>query len=202
MTTAMAKRSRMQDARHLMRYIKSKVMDPAAIAKSENVSIKTVMESIKSIEAYENQNSEGQLQLAVRDLVISTMPQAKETLHGLLTATELVEKKNLKTGLQEHITVEDKTTRLEGMRLVVSMASALQPKGPGVVVNANQTNQTAVQMGSSETVEERMKRLRAKAQEHNLLPAQTAAVPDWVDSGEDSPEDEHGDDDGDEEEDE
>ena len=198
MTTAMAKRSRMQDARHLMRYIKSKVMDPAAIAKSENVSIKTVMESIKSIEAYENQNSEGQLQLAVRDLVISTMPQAKETLHGLLTATELVEKKNLKTGLQEHITVEDKTTRLEGMRLVVSMASALQPKGPGVAVQVN-NNLPTVHMGTAETLEERMKRLRQKAQEHNLLPAQVAAVPDYIDQGEDSPGDEHEEDDEEEE---
>ena len=50
-------------------------------------------------------------------------------------------------------------------------------------------------MGRAETVEERMKRLRKQAQEHNLLPAQTAAVPDYIDAGEDAPEDDGDDDD-------
>jgi hypothetical protein len=197
MTKTLAKRGK-TDARHLMRYIKSKVMDPAAIAKAEHVSLATVMESIKSIEMYEQQNTEGQMQLAVRDLVISTIPQAKETINGLLTSTELVMKKNLKTGKDEYVTVEDKTTRLEGARLVRDLIVGLQPKGPGVVVNANQTNQTAVQMGSAETTEERMKRLRAQAQAHNLLPPQVSAVPDYIDQGEDSPDDEHGDEEDDE----
>ena len=97
MSPAISRRPAARDARHLMRYIKAKGgMAPAAIAKSEKVSLSTVVESIKSIEVYEQQNTEGQLQLAVRDLVISTIPQAKETLHGLLTATEVVMKKNLK----------------------------------------------------------------------------------------------------------
>ena len=52
MTRALAKRGK-TDARHLMRYIKSKVMDPAAIAKAEHVSLATVMESIRSIEMYD-----------------------------------------------------------------------------------------------------------------------------------------------------
>jgi hypothetical protein len=192
-----------------MRYLKAKAYEATGssiekaaleISKSEHVSIATVLESIKGIEAYEQQNTEGQLQLAVRDLIISAIPQAKETLNGLLTATELVEKKNLKTGLQEHIMVEDKTTRLEGMRLVVSMASALQPKGPGVAVQVNNNNQPSVNMGSAETTEERMRRLRAQAQAHNLLPAQVAAVPDYIDQGEDSPGDEHEEDEDEEEE--
>ena len=187
----------MRDARHLMRYLKSKGgMDPVAIAKAEHVSIATVKDSIESIERYEQQNTEGQLQLAVRDLVISTIPQAKETINGLLTATELVMKKNLKTGKDEYVTVEDKTTRLEGSRLVRDLIVGLQPKGPGVAVQVN-NNQPVVQMGSAETVEERMKRLRAKAQEHNLLPSQTAAVPEYIDQGEDAPDD--GDEDDDEE---
>ena len=154
-------------------------------------SIQTVNESIKSIEMYEQQNTEGQLQLAVRDLVISTIPQAKETIHGLLTATELVLKKNLKTGKEEHVTVEDKTTRLEGARLVRDLVAAVQPKGPGVAVQVNNNNQPTIQLGSAETTEERMKRLRAQAQAHNLLPPQVTAVPDYIDQGEDSPDDEH-----------
>lgn len=187
MSTSLTKHAAPRDARHLMRYLKSKAgMEPMEIAKAEHVSIGTVIKSIQEIEAYENQNSEGQLQLAVRDLVISTMPQAKATLHGLLTATEMKDVKNLKTGLEERVSVEDKTTRLEGMKLVVSMAGALQPKGPAVAVNVNQTNQTA-NLGSGETFEERMRRLRAKAQEHNLLPPESAAVPEYVDAGRDAP---------------
>jgi predicted RNA-binding protein with TRAM domain len=195
MSQALSRRPGARDARHLMRYIKSKVMDPAAIAKAEHVSLSTVMESIKSVEVYEQQNTDGQLQLAVRDLVISTIPQAKETLQGLLTATEVVMKKNLKTGKDEYVTVEDKTTRLEGARLVRDLVIGMQPKGPGVAVNVNQTNQTANIANASETTEERMRRIRQKIQEHNLLPPQVSAVPDYIDQGEDSPDDEHDDDD-------
>lgn len=181
----------MRDARHLMRYLKAKAgVDPSAIAKSEKVSLSTVVDSIRTIEVYEQQNSEGQLQLAVRDLVISTIPQAKNTINGLLTATEIVMKKNLKTGKDEYVTVEDKTTRLEGARLVRDLVIGMQPKGPMVAIQNNQNSQPVIQMGSAETVEERMKRLRKKAQEFNLLPAETAAVPEWVDSGDDAPDDE------------
>jgi hypothetical protein len=178
-----------------MRYIKAKGgMAPAAIAKSEKVSLSTVVESIKSIEVYEQQNTEGQLQLAVRDLVISTIPQAKETLHGLLTATEVVMKKNLKTGKDEYETVDDKTTRLEGARLVRDLVIGMQPKTPMVAIQNNQTNQTSVPIGSAETYEERLRRLRAKAKEFNLLPAEVSAVPDSVDSPdkEDDEDDEDG----------
>ena len=192
MTTTILKRQAMRDARHLMRYLKAKAgVDAKEIAKSERVSLQTVNESLRSIEMYEQQNTEGQMQLAVRDLVISTIPQAKETIHGLLTATELVLKKNLKTGKEEHVTVEDKTTRLEGARLVRDLVIGMQPKGPGVAIQMNQNNQPVVQIGSAETTEERMKRLRAQAQAHNLLPPQVTAVPDYIDQGEDSPDDAH-----------
>lgn len=189
-----------RDARHLMRYLKAKGgADIAAIAKAERVSIQTVRESVESIERYEQQNTEGQLQLAVRDLVISTIPQAKETLQGLLTATEVVMKKNLKTGKDEYVTVEDKTTRLEGTRLVRDLVIGMQPKGPGVAVQVNNNNQPTVNLGTTETTEERMKRLRAQAQAFNLLPPQVTAVPQHIDEGEDSPDDEHDEDDDDEE---
>jgi hypothetical protein len=192
MTTPLSKRSGgMRDARHLMRYLKAKAgVDPIAIAKSEHVSLATVKDSIDSIERYEQQNTEGQLQLAVRDLVISTIPQAKETLNGLLTATEVVMKKNLKTGKDEYVTVEDKTTRLEGTRLVRDLVIGMQPKTPMVAIQNNQTNQTSVPIGSAETYEERLRRLRAKAKDFNLLPAEVSAVPDSVDSPDEEDDDE------------
>jgi hypothetical protein len=108
----------------------------------------------------------------------------------LLTATSIVQVPNQKTGKNDSVSVADKTTRLEGARLVKDLIIGMQPKGPGQVVNVNQTNQTA-NIGTSETNEERMKRLRMKQQEHNLLPQQVAAVPDYIDQGEDAPDDEH-----------
>jgi hypothetical protein len=192
MTKSLLKPQAMRDARHLMRYLKAKAgVDAKEIAKSERVSLQTVNESIKSIEMYEQQNTEGQLQLAVRDLVISTIPQAKETFQKMLTAKELVIKKNLKTGKEEHVLVDDKTTQLEGMRLMKDLVIGMQPKTPMVAIQNNQNNNPTVTVGSSETNEERVRRLRKQAQEHNLLPAQVSAVPEWVDEGEDAPDDEH-----------
>ena len=182
-SVSLSRRKGTRDPRHLMRYLKAKAgITPQEIAKSEHVTLRRVQDSIKEIEAYEHQNSDGQLQLAVRDLVISTIPTAKDTINGLLTATTTIEQVNAKTGLKEFVKVEDKTTRLEGARLVKDLVIGMQPKQPAVAVNVNQTNQTA-NIGSAETVEERMRRLRARAQEHNLLPPKVAAVPQAIDAG-------------------
>jgi hypothetical protein len=181
----LAKRKSARDARHLMRYLMSKGgMSPQDIAKRDHVSVPAVIESIRQIEAYESMNADGQVKLAVNDLVLSLMPTAKDTMNGLLNATELVEITDHKTGGKKNIEVVDKTTRIEAMRLVSGIVSSLQPKGPGVAVQVNNNNQIAP-LSQAETVEERMKRLRARAAEHNLLPAEVGAVPDNIDQGED-----------------
>lgn len=187
-------RGRNADGRHLMRYLKRKAgMTPEKIAEQEHVSARAVYDSIRQIEVHETKNSEGQLQLAVRDLIISTVPQAKETLQGLLTATELVEVKNHKTGRMENVVMEDKTTRLEAVRVFGQIATGMaNPKVPLTQVNVNQTNQTA-NLGSAESYEERLRRLRTKAQEFNALPPEVAAVPQSIDSGEDDDSDFDGD---------
>jgi len=180
-SVSLSRRKGTRDPRHLMRYLKAKAgITPQEIAKSEHVTLRRVEDSIKSIEAYEYQNSDGQLQLAVRDLVISTIPTAKDTINGLLTATTTIERVNAKTGLKEYIKEADKTTRLEGARLVKDLVIGMQPKQPAVAVNVNQTNQTA-NIGTAETLEERMRRLRSKAQAHNLLPPEVSAVPALID---------------------
>lgn len=180
-SVSLSRRKGTRDPRHLMRYLKAKAgITPQEIAKSEHVTLRRVRDSIKEIEAYEHQNSDGQLQLAVRDLVISTIPTAKDTINGLLTATTTIERVNAKTGLKEFVKVEDKTTRLEGARLVKDLVIGMQPKQPAVAVNVNQTNQTA-NIGTAETLEERMRRLRSKAQAHNLLPPEVSAVPVSID---------------------
>ena len=178
---SLSRRKGTRDPRHLMRYLKAKAgIDPKEIARSEHVSLRRVQDSIKDIEAYEHQNDEGQLQLAVRDLVISVIPTAKNTINGLLTATTTVRTPNSKTGKVDTYREEDKTTRLEAARLVKDLVIGMQPKQPAVAVNVNQTNQTA-NIGTAETLEERMRRLRSKAQAHNLLAPEVAAVPASID---------------------
>ena len=84
----------------------------------------------------------------------------------------------------EPVQEPDKITRTEAVKVFGTLYATTQPKVPGVNVQVSQQNhnQTAV-LSSSETVEERMKRLRAKQAEHNLLPPVTVAVPDFIDEG-------------------
>lgn len=176
-------KSRM-DARHLMRYLQSKAgASPESIAKSEHVSVKTVKDSIREMERYESANSEGQLSLHVRGMIMSMLPQAEKTLTGLLEATNTISRPNAKTGQVDYISEPDKITRLEALKVVNSMITTTQPKVPQVALNVNQTNQTATVLSSAETPEERIRRLRKQAAEHNLLPPVVAAVPKHIDLG-------------------
>lgn len=174
----------------MLRFLKSQV--PGAtlqeIAKSEGVSQAAVKKSITTMELYRKRNSGIEMDLAIRDLVISSVPQAKQTLDGLLRATELVEVGNKKTGRVRVVEMEDKTTRLEATRIVSGLIIGLQPKSPPVALNVNQTNQMA-NITQAETYEERLRRLRKQAQEHNLLPPEVAATPDYIDREEDAPDD-------------
>ena len=87
------------DARHLMRYLKSKANVPLEdIARADHISVKQVKESIRQMEAFESMNSEGQLQLAVRDMIRVTIPKVQETLDGLLTPRTLWRRKTKEQG--------------------------------------------------------------------------------------------------------
>ena len=131
-----------------------------------------------------------------RQCSLRVMPAFESSMAGLLEATELVEVNDAKTGKKKVVTQEDKTTRLEASRIVKDIIVAKQPKGPVAEINVNQTNQVA-NLSAAETTEERMDRLRRKAAEENLLPAETAAVPGYLDRDEEKPSDD--DDEGDEE---
>jgi hypothetical protein len=175
------------DPRHLLRFLKEQGgMDVAAIAKSEGVSQAAVRHSIAQVEIYRKKNTSFEMDLAVRDLVISSIPQAKETLHGLLAATELVEQKDSKTGKVKVVKVDDKTTRIEAMRLVNTFAATMQPKTPMIQQSISNTAQAAATITGAETNEEKFKRLRKLADEHNRLPPEVAGVPDHIDAGEDA----------------
>jgi hypothetical protein len=192
------------DPRHLLRYLKfqaSGADDEALkrIAKEERVSLATVKGSVIQIDAYRKSNTASEMELAVRNLVISSVPKMQQTLHDLLDATELVEEKVGKTGLTRVVKVPDKTTRLEAMRVSIALIAGLQPKQAPVEVNVNQTNQTANINSGVESNEDRFRRLRKQAEAHNALPPETTGVPEYIDAGEDSDDDEDEDEDEDDE---
>lgn len=186
----------MEDPRHLMRWLKAQAVGGSeeaaarAVAQSEHITIETARASIREVDAYRKRNDKVEFDYAIRDLVISAIPQAKETLNGLLAATELVEVKDHKTGTTKIVEMEDKTTRLEAFRALSTLTIGLQPKTPMIEQNISQTTQVAAISSGTETNEERLKRLRQQAAEYRALPPEVIAVPDYVDAGEeDSDED-------------
>jgi hypothetical protein len=191
----------MRDPRHLMRFVKfqaltgSDIERIAAIAKSEGVSKDTVKASVRQIQLYQEQNKSFNVDLRINESILKVMPAFEESMSGLLAATELVEVSDSKTGKKKIITQDDKTTRLEASRIVKDIIVSKQPKGPIAEVNVNNTTQIA-NLSTAETTEERMDRLRKRAAEENMLPAEVAAVPGYLDRDEEpeSDDDEDGDD--------
>jgi hypothetical protein len=192
MATSLSKHN-MRDPRHLMRFVKFQALtgtEPErlkAIAKSESVSVQTVKDSVRHIQMYKEQGANSQVELQMNHSLIKIMPAFEDGMVGLLTATELVEVNDAKTGTKKVVKQDDKTTRLEASRIVKDIIVAKQPKAPIAEVNVNQTNQVA-NLSTAETTEERMDRLRAKAAAENLLPAEVTAVPGYLDRDE-SPDD-------------
>lgn len=187
----------LSDPRHILRYLRREAgVSEQDIAKAERVSIHTVRQSIREVEAYRMLNDKNEFDFSVRELVIGLAPKARESMAGLLEATELVELKDEKTGKVKVVTVQDKTTRLEANRVFTNLILGLQPKAPQIAQNINNNAQAvaaaAAASSPGETVEERLRRLRQKAAEHNLLPPEVAGVPEEIDAGD-------GDDDEDEE---
>jgi len=183
---AIVRQNIMEDPRHLMRWLKAQAVGGSpeeaakAVAKAEGVTVQTAKQSIQAVEAYRATFDKDRFDLATRKYLMSMMQKSEEYLGDLMGATELVEMPNAKTGKKEVVVMPDKTTRLEAQRVFKDILVGMQPKTPQVEVNVAQTNQTA-NLGSAETMEERLERLRHKAQEANLLPAEVIAVPDRID---------------------
>lgn len=185
MTRALSQPRKMSltDPRHLMRFLKSQAkMSLEDIAKAEGVSVATVRDSIRMVEQYQAQSSTAEMDFAIRHMVRTIVPKAGETLEGLLGATELVTYKDPKTGKEKLREREDKTTRIEAVKIVAELVKNVQPKAPATEVNVNQTTQVA-NLSAAETTEERMRRLRKMAAEHNQLPPEVAGVPESIDKG-------------------
>lgn len=197
--TSLSRRN-MRDPRHLMRFVKFQALTGTdaerlkAIAKSEGVAVDTIKDSVRQIQLYREQNATLNVDLRINESILRVMPAFEDSMAGLLTATELVEMPDGNTGKKKIVKQDDKTTRLEASRIVKDIIVAKQPKQPMAEINVSQTNQVAT-LSVAETTEERMDRLRKRAAEENLLPAETAAVPGYLDRDEDPPNSEDDEDD-------
>jgi len=194
-TRAIVRKSIMDDPRHLMRWLKSQAVGGSpeeaakAVAKAEGVTVQTAKQSIQAVEAYRATFDKDRFDLATRKYLMSMMQKSEEYLGDLMGATELVEMPNAKTGKKEVVVMPDKTTRLEAQRVFKDILVGMQPKVPMVENNFNPTNQIA-NISTSETNEERMRRLRKQAEEFNEKPPLVAGVPKYLDAGEESDDDE------------
>lgn len=172
------------DGRHLLRFLKAQANIPIEeIARNEGVSAASIRTSIRSVEMHRAQHSHEQSEQAVRQMIIGVMPQATDTINELLTAKMTVEINDQKTGKKKIVEKPDRTTQLEATRVIKDIIVGIQPKAPLIAQKVQQTNttQSATIISKSETVEDRMRRLRAKAQQHNQLPPETAGVPEHID---------------------
>lgn len=184
MSTAIERYRVDKSARKLTRYMRSKAgMSPELIAKQDSISLVQVRKDIREMEEFEAINSEAQVQTMIRDMLRRALPQTSVTIDKLLTATTVVRIKNKKTGLEEDVIVPDKTVQAEAVRMVTGMVSTLQPKTPMVGVQVTQNTQVNTTVGKSETPEERIRRIRAQAAQHNQLPPEVVGVPAIIDAG-------------------
>ena len=100
----------MRDPRHLMRFVKFQALTGTeterltAIAKSEGVSASTVRESVRQIQSYREQNATLNVDLRINESILRVMPAFENSMCGLLTATELVEIIDGKTGKKKVVT--------------------------------------------------------------------------------------------------
>ena len=198
------RRNQSAEALHLIRYAQFSASQGSdeerisLVAKQNGVSIQSVRTSIRKVQESKIRCSTEMMETSIRDVVVSTMPALRDTIERMLSAKQIIEVPDARTGRRKAIEVDDKTVQLEAVKASISLISAVQPKAPPVAVNVNQNNLTS--LSSAETMEERMSRLRRQAEEENRRPPEIAGVPDSIDRDEYPDEDEDEDDFEDEEE--
>jgi hypothetical protein len=150
--------------------------------------VKVVERSIKQIRLRRNMNTQETLNTEVVGMLMGNLYLADKSFKKLFNAKKYIERR-LADGSAELVPVDDAETKLEALKVFGEYVKAMQPKGTGLSVNVNQTNQTAnvtnIRTGG---FEDRLAAIRKKVAEHNLLPPVT------VDAREEDPDEEDDDD--------
>ncbi len=174
-----------QQAKHYMRYLRRNEGESLdEIARAEGVSVKAIEKSIKQVELHRSLNNQGNLNANVVAMLMGNLSRVDKGFKKLFNAKSYVERR-LADGSSELVPIDDTETQLETIKVFGKFIESMQPKGGGLAVNVNQTNQTAsvtnIRHGG---FVERMTEIRKRVQEHNLLPSVT------VDAREADPDDE------------
>jgi hypothetical protein len=155
---------------HLYRHTRFKAGLPVEdIAAEDGVSVKTILSSIKRVEAIAMMNTQEHLKTALIATVLGAKDDVDAALGEALRSTV--------TG-REGVQVPNHTVRMKAISEFRQLAETAQPKNfPGRPVNVavHNTQQTAVatQLPAGqkyEGFEERLRTLRSKIDQHNQLP--------------------------------
>lgn len=149
-------------------------MTAEEIAKQDGVKEQAIIKSIAAIDVYRAANTVEFLNESIVEVVRNNKRNLDKALSDGLRATK-VDKNGKKTA--------DHATQLKAFEVAVRAAEIVQPKtGKGISVNVNQ--QQAVASGSPPPesgyvgYEERLRTIRQKMDQHNLLPSATGTVID------------------------
>lgn len=159
----------------LHRYMRHKLGSTTEeIAAQDGVSEITIQRSIRTVDAYRIANTSEYLNESMIAVVMKNHRNIDSAISGALGA-----KKTDKDGKK----VDDHQTQLEGVDRAIKIMEVVQPKPQkGISVNVNQ--QAAISHGSPPPesgfagYEQRLKKIRAKIDQHNQLPSVTADTPD------------------------
>lgn len=181
----------LDQARHYMRFLRvERGEKPAAVAKSEGVTVRAIEKSIRTVELQRGIYTQSSLNMALIGMLLGKVAKADRTFDRMLEAKDYIEKKNV-DGSTEFIPVDDKATQIRALEVLGKYAESMQPKGGGVSVkvqqnNANQANATTSGTGGYESM---LHRIIKESQQHNQLPSETADVIDAEEFGAEDDED-------------
>lgn len=181
-------------ARHIMRYMRVENGEtPAAIARAEGVSVRTVERSLKTVEFQRAIYTRTNLNASITGMLMEKMARAGKTLERNLDAKEYVEQKN-PDGSTNLIPVDDKATQLKALEIYLKGIETMQPKGGGQNIRVQQTNaQAAISVASTGGggYETMLHELIKESNKFNALPPKVADVME-ADDGDEGEEEEEG----------
>lgn len=181
----------LDQARHYMRYLRSRDEKPADIARSEGVTIRAIEKSIRTVEIQQALYTQTNLNVAVLGMLMKKVNKVEGTFDRMFDAKDYIEQRN-PDGSTVLIPVDDKSVQLEALKIFGSYISAQQPKSAGVSLNVQQNNANqanAVSTGKG-GYEEMLHQIVKEANTHNQLPSETADVIDDEDFSEEDDDDE------------
>lgn len=162
---------------HFKRYLRFQAKMPVEqIALQDKVTPETVKDSIAAVDAYRQQFTIERMNEGVIQTTLNTRDKVETALSRALDAKVTIEGQNGQKRVED-----DHTVQLEAVKVFKDLVASVQPKGgkglhiqTTVGVQANSGGPRVQSSGFG--FEERLTKIRAKIDEHNLLPGEVGTV--------------------------